>query len=158
MKSVKSDFFKFPFFLSLGRPLCVAALSVAVGAAAGSARAAEVTGVWTTTDGEAHIKVSNCGDQLCGQIISLKDPLDKETGKPTKDKNNPDIGKRENPIVGVQLFQHMKPTGANSWHGQIYNPDDGHSYDATVTLEEPKLRVKGCALGGVICQSELWTR
>ena len=122
------------------------------------AYAADATGVWVTPDGEAHIRVSACGEDLCGQIISLKDPIDKETGKATKDKNNPDAAKRESPIVGVHLFQHMKPTGANNWKGLIYNPDDGKSYDATVTLEDTKLRVRGCGLGGFVCQSEFWSR
>lgn len=138
--------------------LALGLLSLIGAMPAAGARAAEATGVWTTTDGEAQVRVSICGELLCGQIVSLKDPIDKETGKPTKDKSNPDPAKRDNPIVGVQLFQQMKPEGPGHWRGFIYNPDDGKNYEATVTLEDNKLRVRGCGLGGLICQSEIWTR
>ena len=142
---------------------CVAVFVVGASALFGgmtleAATAADAVGVWTTSDGEAHVKVSPCADQLCGQIVWLKEPIDLETGKPNTDKNNPDPEKRARPINGLQLFQSMKPTSVNSWKGKIYNPDDGKSYDATVTLEDQRLRVKGCALGGLICQSELWSR
>lgn len=122
------------------------------------AHAVDATGIWVTSDAEAHVKVGPCADQLCGQIVWLKDPIDKDTGKPTLDGNNPDAEKRKLPIVGLQLFQNMKPTGANSWKGRIYNPEDGKSYDATVTFEDQKLKVKGCGLGGLVCQTEIWTR
>ena len=130
--------------------LCLAVLS--------AAHAVDAVGVWVTSDAEAHIKVNPCADQLCAQIVWLKNPIDSATGKQPLDKNNPDVEKRKLPIMGLQLFQSMRPTAANIWKGKIYNPDDGKSYDATVTFEDLKLKVKGCGLGGLICQTETWTR
>lgn len=138
--------------------LCLVFAAALFGVADLPALAVDAFGVWATSDADAHIKVGPCGDQLCAQIVWLKDPIDKDTGKASLDKNNPDPEKRKLPIVGLQLFQNMKATAANNWKGKIYNPDDGKSYDATVTFEDAKLKVKGCGLGGLICQTEIWTR
>jgi uncharacterized protein (DUF2147 family) len=48
----------------------------------------------------------------------------------------------------------------NRWrHGEIYDPEDGRNYNARMELNaNGTLSVTGCVLGGIICQSEVWTR
>lgn len=136
----------------------VAACLVFGGYSGARASAADINSMWTTGDGDAQIHVFTCGDLLCGQIGVIRDPIDQSTGKPPVDKNNPNPALRTKAIVGTDLFQLMKPSGQNVWHGKIYNPEDGQSYDATVTLEGDRLKVRGCGLAGLICQTETWTR
>jgi uncharacterized protein (DUF2147 family) len=51
----------------------------------------------------------------------------------------------------------MRPSGPNTWSGQIYNADDGKSYDSRVSVSGPEtLRVEGCV--GALCGGESWSR
>jgi len=121
--------------------------------------AADPTGTWLTEEGKATVRVTDCGGALCGTIIALKEPNDPQTGTPKVDKNNVDASKRSRPIIGVQLVTGLKPAGANKWSGQIYNPEDGKTYNASVTLQNANtITVQGCILGGVICKTNTWTR
>jgi uncharacterized protein (DUF2147 family) len=130
-----------------------------LGAALAPAFAADLTGTWLTEEGKATVRVADCAGALCGTIVALKEPNDPQTGRPKIDKNNADAGKRSRPIVGVQILLGLKPDGANKWSGQIYNPEDGKTYTASVTQPAANtLKVQGCMLGGVICKTNTWTR
>ena len=119
--------------------------------------AADPTGIWLTEAGKATVRVADCGGALCGTIVALKEPNDPQTGKPKIDKNNADAGKRSRAIVGVQILIGLKPDGANRWSGQVYNPEDGKTYAASVTLPDAStIKVQGCLL--VICKTNTWTR
>ena len=49
----------------------------------------DILGKWFTENNEAKVEIYKSGDKYYGKIIWLKEPNDKETGKPKKDKNNP---------------------------------------------------------------------
>jgi uncharacterized protein (DUF2147 family) len=137
--------------------LVAATLLIAIGTA-GSALAADATGNWLTEGGKSRVKIADCGGALCGSIVWLKEPND-EGGKPKTDKNNPDAGKKTKPLIGVQIVLGMKPNGANKWAGQVYNAEDGKTYSGNITLTgDNALQLQGCALGGLLCKSQNWTR
>jgi uncharacterized protein (DUF2147 family) len=123
------------------------------------ARAADPTGIWLTEDGEARVRIYNCGQNLCGTLISLKEPNDPATGNPKLDKFNQDTGKRARPIIGVDLMSGLKPSGTpDQWEGALYNPEDGNTYKGILTLQGlMNLKLQGCVLG-LICKSEIWKR
>jgi uncharacterized protein (DUF2147 family) len=122
-----------------------------------SAQDASPTGLWLTQKGDARIQVSNCGPGICGKVVWLKDAIDPQTGQPQVDDKNPNPALRSRPMVGVQLFIGMTPTGPNSWAGRIYNADDGGTYDSKVKLLSPtQLNVEGCL--GAFCGGEVWTK
>jgi uncharacterized protein (DUF2147 family) len=137
--------------------LCPALLAIALmGVSTLASFAADPAGTWLTEE-NATVRVSNCGGGLCATIASLKEPNDPQTGKPKTDINNVDASKRNRPIVGLQIFTGLRPEGANKWTGQIYNPEDGKTYDANVVLENANsLKVQGCVL--FICRTKTWTR
>jgi uncharacterized protein (DUF2147 family) len=117
----------------------------------------EPTGIWLTQAGDAKVRVSKCGGGLCGVIIWLKDPINAATGKPEVDDKNPNPAFAKRPMIGLSLFSGMRPSGPNKWSGQIYNADDGKSYESHVSVSGPDtLRVEGCV--GVLCGGESWTR
>lgn len=127
------------------------ALCLALGVGTASA---DPAGVYTTP--KAKVRVSDCGSGLCATVISLKEPND-EKGQPKVDRNNPDAAKQTRPIVCVSVLSGMKPSG-DGWQGQIYNPEDGRTYKAYMTEEGAQLTVKGCALGGLVCKTQVWKR
>ena len=118
------------------------------------AAAQSVTGNWST--GKARVRIADCGGALCANVVSLNEPNDEE-GKPKVDKNNANTALRARRIVGISILSGMKPDGANEWSGSIYNPEDGKTYSATMTLPGSSPQVQGCALK-VLCPTQMWSR
>jgi uncharacterized protein (DUF2147 family) len=123
-------------------------------------RAADPSGTWITEDGEATIRIGRCGGALCGRLASLREPRHPVTGRPKTDENNRDPGLRERPLVGVQIVVRMTPNGKpGQWNGFVYNPEDGGSYPATLTVTSAgSLRLAGCMMKDVLCRGQTWTR
>lgn len=137
--------------------LAMAALFVLTGSSA--ALAADPLGNWLTQTGTSRVRVADCGGALCGTIVWLKEPTDPETGKPKTDKNNADAAKKSRPLIGVQIVLGMKPAGADKWTGQVYNAEDGKTYSGNLTYSGgDSLQLQGCALGGLVCKSQTWTK
>jgi uncharacterized protein (DUF2147 family) len=138
----------------------VALTTAACLTAALPAFAIDITGVWSTQDSDARVRIFACGKALCGTILSLKEPNDPATGKPKLDKYNQDAGKHARPVVGIELISQMKPNSAQDrWEGMLYNPKDGNTYKGSLIARDPlTLKLQGCVLGGLICKSETWTR
>jgi uncharacterized protein (DUF2147 family) len=129
-------------------------LVVATRALAGDPR-----GNWLTENSRAKVTIASCGGALCGNIVALKEPNDPATGKPKTDKNNPDAAKRARPMIGVQIVIDMKPDTADRWKGEVYNVEDGKTYSGSITLlNTTTLNLQGCALAGLICKTQTWTR
>jgi uncharacterized protein (DUF2147 family) len=143
--------------MRLGRYLFAVALLALAGSE--GALAADPTGTWLTQTGGSRIKVADCGGALCGTIIWLREPNDPDTGKPKTDKNNSDAAKRSRPLLGVQIVLGMKPAGADKWTGQVYNAEDGKTYSGNLTFSGGNsLQLQGCALGGLVCKGQTWTK
>ena len=52
----------------------------------------------------------------------------------------------------------MKPTKPGLWQGEVYNAENGKTYDAKISLTSADvLRIEGCILG-FLCGGEDWTR
>ncbi len=137
------------------RPLA-ALLFTVVASMSGQALAADPTGLWLTADKDAKIRVTRCGNNLCGNIAWLKDPND-ASGKPKLDSANADTSKRSRPMMGVPIILNMQPDGADKWSGKVYNAEDGKMYDASFILQNPnQAGLRGCLL--IICKTSTWTR
>ncbi|RTL55341.1 MAG: DUF2147 domain-containing protein [Bradyrhizobiaceae bacterium] len=135
----------------------LAVIAATISSVASAQNAGSASGVWVTEKGDAQVRVAPCGSALCGKIVSLRDPIDPRTGKPQVDDKNPNPALASRPIIGLSLFNSMKPTGPGSWAGLIYNADDGRYYESKVSVSGPtSLRVEGCV--GAICGGETWTR
>lgn len=132
--------------ISLASSLTVAGLLLA----SVPAFAADPTGEWLVEEGVAKIRIENCGDRIWGVVSWEKEPGG-------IDSNNPDPAKRTRPTLGMPILLGMKPNGAK-WKGEIYNSENGKTYEASVQLASAdKLKVEGCVLG-FLCGGETWTR
>jgi len=123
-----------------------------------TASAADTKGLWLTQDKDAVLTIDNCGDQICGRIIWLKDAVD-GNGLPNLDKNNPDPAKRTQPICGLVILSELKPSSPDIWEGYIYNPEDGRTYSVNVTaLSDNALKIRGYIGLSIFGGSQIWTR
>jgi uncharacterized protein (DUF2147 family) len=121
-----------------------------------SAWADGAAGTWRMTNGKVTVKVSQCGSNLCANVVGLKKPF-YDDGSPKIDKYNPNRALRARKVIGISLLKGMKPAGDNKWAGEIYNPDDGRTYSATMTLEGNKFKLRGCVVG-FLCKTQNFVR
>lgn len=138
--------------------LMATALTIAVVtglAATGALADGGPTGIWRINSGKVTVKIEECGNALCGTIVDLAKPLDKN-GAPKVDRENPDPALRRRPLIGITVLDHMRPNGDNKWSGTIYNADDGYTYSSKMSLNGDIMKVKGCVL--FICKAMKFTR
>jgi uncharacterized protein (DUF2147 family) len=92
-------------------------------------------GVWLTEEKEGKVRIEQCGANLCGYSVDRKSNQN-----------------------GEQVLINMKP-GKDKWSGRILDPNSGSTYDSTIAMKgTDTLRVQGCALGGMFCGGQTWTR
>ena len=114
-------------------------LTVAASAllASSAAYAGSAHGVWLHKDTGAHIKAYSCGGGL-GLMVA----------KSSKQNQ-----------VGKVIMCGAKNSGDNKWKGKLKNLTDGNTYSGTVQYKSnDTLKLSGCALGGLVCKRQTWTR
>jgi uncharacterized protein (DUF2147 family) len=141
--------------------LSIAMLCLAVATSSARAGDAAMTpvGVWATERAGARVKIEDCGGKLCGTLIWLKEPLDKQ-GKDKLDSSNPDASLRSRKLIGLALLRDFVPDGAAVWSGgKIYDPDDGKTYSCNLTMQDAKtMRVRGYIGFSLLGKTQIWTR
>ena len=122
--------------------------------AASSALASAASGRWRTAENGGVVEVIDCGEAVCGRVVSsLQITADPEI----KDAYNKNPALRGRLIKGVALFEDMRG-GPTLWKGRVYNPADGGTYSGTVTLiSADALRLRGCIVFP-LCKTQTWTR
>lgn len=111
----------------------------------------DIVGRWRDSDGESEIAISRCGPALCGKIVWLK--------QERFDIYNPNEGLRKRSLMGIQVLSGFKPATKGGLEGDGYNPADGKTYRTTLELASARsLVVRGCVLGGLICDDDTWSR
>ena len=140
--------------------MCGALTAVLVTAGFAGGALADPKGVWLNEAKDSHVKIYACerdADELCGEIVWLKNPLGKD-GKPRRDVKNEEKSLRDRPIMGLQIITDMEYEGKGAWEdGEIYNPRDGETYDAEMEeIDANTLKVSGCVW--FLCKTQTWTR
>ncbi len=135
-------------------PLKTSLLMAGLLAASPALAADSINGNWVTEDRDAIIKISQCGNTVCGRI--LKYLVTPPNGAGQKDINNPNKKLRNRTILGIAILSGFKPDG-KIWRGKVYDPKSGKTYRSEVSLTSPtKLKMKGCI--AFFCQGQNWTR
>ena len=121
-------------------------------------------GLWETPEGKggkAHVQIDPCAGKLCGRIVWLELPNDKE-GRPRTDRRNTNAVQRDRPILGMPLLSDFvpDPERTDRWvEGRIYNPEDGEIYRCTMTLAaDGTLEVRGYVGMPLLGKSQVWRR
>ena len=121
-------------------------LSLALIALPSAGLTAPIEGKWQNPKDSVIVDVTRCGaGTYCGKV-SWASP---------KAKRKAD-GRMQ---VGTQILTGLKSDGRGGYKGRAYVPR--HRVHATATVRQAgrdALIVRGCALGGLLCKSERWTR
>lgn len=145
--------------VSLSLVLYTVALVLGSFALCEAAEAIDVLGEWATQGHSAQVRIERCAaepETFCGTVTWLWEPLD-VNGQPVRDAKNPDPKLRERPVIGLALLRGFSDTANGSSHGQIYNPENGRTYSASLRLRDAdELEVKGCVM--FLCDTQVWRR
>jgi uncharacterized protein (DUF2147 family) len=118
------------------------AVMVAATCAAGSAWAAEATGLWYDHTGRGAVEISKCGDQLCGRLVWLKD------------------SQHAKQVCNVQIIGDVKPMANGAWDGGwIYDPERDSKFSVELTpLGAQDLKVVGYLGTKWLSETMMWKR
>ncbi len=88
--------------------------------AARPSAAAPADGIWLLPNKVA-VRVWNCRGQLCGEVVWLDNPA-----------------LRTPEMCGRTIIWGLTPSGAADWNGgQLFDPENGNTYDLTASLQSP---------------------
>ena len=121
----------------------------------------QVEKIWYTKDNNSKVQIylTQAGT-YAGRITWLKEPTDKDTGKPKLDKENPEENKRNTPVMGMVIMTGFKKSPDNKDEyidGKIYDPKNGKTYCGKITFKGKTLDMHGflCSLT-FLGRSETW--
>lgn len=118
----------------------IAAVAVALAPAAASAQALE--GKWTNPKRSVVVHVAPCGNAYCG-TVSWASPKNRQKGTEP----------------GTRVLTDLRPAGSGIYKGRAYEPKRNITGSATVHQTGPDVMVvKGCAVAGLFCKEQRWTR
>ncbi len=120
---------------------------------------AGILGLWQTDGEKSTVEITRTEEGWLGRIIALKEPLTPE-GEVKTDYKNPDPRRQKDPILGLRILWGFKAKGENTWaEGYVYDPENGKTYYAKMTLRNDQLRLRGSLdRWGIAGRSVTWTR
>jgi len=125
------------------RILTSAALVLGATSIAASASAqAPLEGHWANPHHSVIVNVTRCGDAFCG-TVSWATAKNRERGT----------------TPGTRVLSDLRPAGDGVYKGSAFEPKRSISGSATVRQVSPDVMiVKGCAVLGLLCKEQRWTR
>jgi uncharacterized protein (DUF2147 family) len=124
-------------------PLLLAALLLAQDAAP------TLEGHWINAAGTVVMRLAPCPDAgWCGTVAWASDKAVADAARAGT-----------SPLVGAELLHNFVPVGPGRWKGRIFVPDLKTRSKAEIRQGGPdRLVVRGCAVVGIVCKSQSWTR
>lgn len=121
--------------------------------------AAPIEGKWKTIDDETNepksiVEIYEKDGKFYGKIIELflKEGADPN---PTCDKCADDDPRKDQPTLGMEIIQDLKPNGDGSFSwGTILDPKKGKVYKCKLWVEDGTLKVKGSIL--FLSRTQTW--
>jgi uncharacterized protein (DUF2147 family) len=118
--------------------------------------------IWYNQEKTSKIQIYLAKDgNYYGKIVWLDEPIDKETGKPKTDKENPEYKNRNTPLMGLVILKGFKvnPENKNEYtDGRIYDPKNGKTYCGKITFKGNTLDLRGylCS-ASFLGRTAVWT-
>lgn len=128
-----------------------------------------LVGTWVTGP-QTEITIELCEEGFCGYITKVVVPEhikqrfgEAEIGELAPEEYfdflNEDPELRDRPILGLQILTLISQSGPARYDGEIYNPEDGKTYDGYMEIVGPdRVRLTGCAVFNLVCRGEEWVR
>ncbi|HET8827480.1 MAG TPA: DUF2147 domain-containing protein [Terriglobales bacterium] len=117
--------------------------------AAVQAPAMTLSGYWTNESRTVVVLVAPCAaTAFCGTVQSASDKARADARR----------GGTAN-LIGTELLHEFVQVAPGRWKGTLFVPDLRKRTKAEIIqLESDRLRIRGCAVGQILCKSQLWIR
>ncbi len=126
----------------------IALLFLAAAASASASAQTSIEGRWTNPKRTVVVDVGRCGAAYCAKVVQAS----------AKAKANARKGGTPN-LIGTQILSGLRPVGTGRYKGRVFVPKRNIHASATVRqVGSNVMEVQGCALAGLICDEERWTR
>ena len=110
--------------------------------------ATPIEGEWRNPAESVIITIEKCGPSLCGRVRWASD-------KAISDARNAGT----DPLIGAELLSGIDLKTRGRWKARLFVPDLRKRSKAELHLIGPdRLKVTGCAVGGLVCKSQIWSR
>ena len=120
----------------------VALVLIGVAAPVSASVSATIEGHWSNPHHTVIVNVTRCGSAYCG-IVSWSNARNREKGT----------------VPGIRVLSDLRPDGDGAYRGNAYEPKHQMRGSAVVHQLGPDvMMVKGCALLGLVCSEQRWTR
>ena len=108
----------------------------------------DLSGQWKNPKGSVVVRLGPCGNAICGVVVDAS-----EHAKDTARKGGTPH------LIGTRILSGLRPSGDGSFKGRAFDPKRNIHAPATVRLLGPDaLSVEGCAVLGLVCKEQRWTR
>ena len=123
------------------------AFATGLGQPTGAADTA-IEGRWRNPSESVIITIGPCGQALCGRVHWASEKAVADAREAGTD-----------PLIGAELLSEIVPKTEGRWKARLFVPDLRKTSRADLRLIGlGQLKVTGCAVGGLICTSQIWTR
>lgn len=114
---------------------------------AAPASAQSLEGRWANPKRSVIVRVERCGDAYCGTVSWASQH------------NRQRVAEKGRQMVGTRILTGLKPAGGGVYKGEAFEPKRNIRGSATVRQLGPNVMVvKGCAVLGLLCREQRWTR
>lgn len=127
----------------------------------GQVKRGDVVGLWLSEEKNGKVEIFEKEDgTFAGRTRWLLSPRG-EANPPTKDVKNPDITKRNRPVVGLEIMYGFEFKNGQWVNGKIYDPRSGKTYQAKMKLkagDSNTLLFRGYVGIPLLGRTTTWTR
>ena len=110
--------------------------------------ASPIEGQWTNPARSVTVRIAPCGASLCGRVVSASPDAKAKAAAAGTPR-----------LVGTELMSRLVPAGEGAWRGEFFVPDRNVRAPGELRLLGPRaLEIEGCAVAGLLCKSQQWTR
>lgn len=95
----------------------------------------KIVGIYWTPKKDGKIEIYKKSNLYFGKIIAAN--------KPKMDSKNPNEKLRNRSTLGMDIFLHFIFESGKYVNGEIYNPEDGKTYNSKMWLEDDNLKLRG---------------
>ena len=125
----------------------IAAMALTAVASPAAAQPNPFEGHWANPKHSMIVNVSRCGDSYCAVVIKASEKAQANARK----------GGTEH-FIGTQILR-VREAGDRTFKGTAFDPESNMHVAATVRMVEPgTMDLKGCALFGLVCEEQRWTK
>ncbi len=125
-----------------------------------SHKADDILGTWLNEEATGKVTLYKEHGKYYGKLVWLREPNDKETGKPRTDKENPEAKLQSRPLIGLVNMKDFTFDGKEEWSGgTIYDPKNGKTYKCYIRFDGAnKLKIRGYVGVSMLGRNTYWTK